>query len=298
MFKKDKAYFCNEHPDAELVEDFHAGDLICPLCGAVVGERVVDVSAEWRIFHSDTEMWNKSRVGEPCNEIFDLQYNMATRCDWKSMKLDSATRTTLRRHKQMEKIAESLKIPRLITDQAKGILKRIKDAKPLRGRPEDAIVAACLYIACRQEKAPRTLKEICLVSSANTRDIGKCFKKILSLIDDNVGTVRSQDFIPRFCSRLNMKSEAQDIVRHLSKRVVQLELVDGRAPDTVAAACILMASRLSGLRISIVDIKDVTGVSISSIFKLYRSLLPHSQELCPEDKTCISNLHLLSQSHK
>ena len=32
---------CPAHPDAPLVEDYHAGDMICPECGLVVGDRSV-----------------------------------------------------------------------------------------------------------------------------------------------------------------------------------------------------------------------------------------------------------------
>jgi len=32
---------CKYHPDCELIEDFHAGDLICPECGLVVGDRLL-----------------------------------------------------------------------------------------------------------------------------------------------------------------------------------------------------------------------------------------------------------------
>lgn len=31
--------FCQHHPDAPLVEDYHAGDAICSECGLVVGDR-------------------------------------------------------------------------------------------------------------------------------------------------------------------------------------------------------------------------------------------------------------------
>ncbi|KAM7303519.1 DDE-type integrase/transposase/recombinase [Ixodes scapularis] len=31
--------FCPDHPDAALVEDYRAGDMICPQCGLVVGDR-------------------------------------------------------------------------------------------------------------------------------------------------------------------------------------------------------------------------------------------------------------------
>ncbi|CAF5048461.1 unnamed protein product, partial [Rotaria socialis] len=30
---------CRFHPDAPLIEDYRAGDMICPMCGLVVGER-------------------------------------------------------------------------------------------------------------------------------------------------------------------------------------------------------------------------------------------------------------------
>ncbi|KFM69993.1 Transcription initiation factor IIB, partial [Stegodyphus mimosarum] len=33
------AVVCPYHPDAALIEDYRAGDMICPECGLVVGDR-------------------------------------------------------------------------------------------------------------------------------------------------------------------------------------------------------------------------------------------------------------------
>lgn len=43
-------------------------------------------------------------------------------------------------------------------DRASEIYKKVEDQKSIRGRNQDAILAACLYIACRQEDKPRTVK--------------------------------------------------------------------------------------------------------------------------------------------
>lgn len=43
-------------------------------------------------------------------------------------------------------------------DRANEIYKKVEDQKPLRGRNQDSILAACIYIACRQEDKPRTVK--------------------------------------------------------------------------------------------------------------------------------------------
>ena len=34
-----KQLACRFHPDAALVEDYRAGDMVCPECGLVVGDR-------------------------------------------------------------------------------------------------------------------------------------------------------------------------------------------------------------------------------------------------------------------
>lgn len=45
-----------------------------------------------------------------------------------------------------------------LQDRASEIYKRLEDQKCTRGRNLDALVAACIYIACRQEGKPRTVK--------------------------------------------------------------------------------------------------------------------------------------------
>ena len=46
-----------------LIEDAHAGDTICPECGLVVGDRVIDVGSEWRTFSNEKNTKDASRVG-------------------------------------------------------------------------------------------------------------------------------------------------------------------------------------------------------------------------------------------
>ena len=54
---------CESHPNDPLIEDYHAGDMICSVCGLVVGDRVVDVGSEWRTFSNDKETKDMCRVG-------------------------------------------------------------------------------------------------------------------------------------------------------------------------------------------------------------------------------------------
>lgn len=60
---------CYSHPEAPLIEDYRAGDMICSECGLVVGDRVIDVGSEWRTFSNEKAGVDPSRVGGPENPL-------------------------------------------------------------------------------------------------------------------------------------------------------------------------------------------------------------------------------------
>ena len=47
----------------------NSGDMICTECGLVVGDRVIDVSSEWRTFSNDKESKDMCRVGDVENRL-------------------------------------------------------------------------------------------------------------------------------------------------------------------------------------------------------------------------------------
>lgn len=55
-------------------------------------------------------------------------------------------------------MADKINLPKSIVDRADALFKQVHDGRNLKGRSNDAIASACLYIACRQEGVPRTFK--------------------------------------------------------------------------------------------------------------------------------------------
>ena len=49
---------CPDHPDANLIEDYRVGDMICSMCGLVVDERVID------LISNDKSYWRKVMDGD------------------------------------------------------------------------------------------------------------------------------------------------------------------------------------------------------------------------------------------
>ena len=187
---------CRFHPDAPLIEDYRAGDQICSECGLVVGDRVIDVGSEWRTFSNEKGGEDKSRVGGAENTLLgssDLStmigpgtgkasFDASGTAIYNNRRtVTSSDRTLINAFKTISEMADRINLPKTIIDRANNLFKMVHDGKNLKGRANDAIAAACLYIACRQEGVPRTFKEIVAVSTVSKKEIGRCFKLILKV---------------------------------------------------------------------------------------------------------------------
>jgi len=289
---------CPSHPDANLIEDYRAGDMICSMCGLVVGDRVIDVGSEWRTFSNDKGGEDRSRVGGPENTLlgssdlstmigpgkgaasFDESGN-ALYTNRRTM--SSSDRTLINAFRTIAGMCDRINLPRTITDRANTLFKMVHDGRSLRGRANDAIASACLYIACRQEGVPRTFKEIVAVSTVSKKEIGRCFKLILKSHDTNVEIIQTGDFMNRFCGNLGLDRDIQRAATVIAKRAVDLDLVPGRSPISVAAAAIYMAVQASVDKKTQREISDIAGVAEVTIKQSYKLMIPRAAELFPEN---------------
>ncbi|XP_074604978.1 transcription factor IIB [Brevipalpus obovatus] len=282
---------CREHPDSPLIEDYRAGDMICQACGLVVGDRVIDVGSEWRTFTNEKAAADPSRVGAAENPLLD-GHDLSTIIARTGMEsgegpkyhnrknISSSDRTLMNSFREISNMADRINLTKTIQDRANALFKQVHDGKGLRGRSNDAIASACLYIACRQEGVPRTFKEICAVSKVSKKEIGRCFKLILKALETNVELITTGDFMSRFCSNLGLPSKVQKAATHIARRAVDLDVVPGRSPISVAAAAIYMACQESKTPKEIGDVAGVAEITIRQSFKLMKA---REKDLLPLD---------------
>merc|ERR1712142_105309 len=207
--------------------------------------------------------------------------------------ISSSDRTLINAFRTISGMCDRINLPRTITDRANALFKKVHDGKNLRGRSNDAISSACLYIACRQEGVPRTFKEIVAVSTVSKKEIGRCFKLILKDHDTSVELITTGDFMSRFCGTLSLSRDVQRAATSIAKKSVDLDIVPGRSPISVAAAAIYMASQASDDKRTQREIADIAGVADVTIRQSYKLMLPRAAELFPQDfkfTTPIENL--------
>lgn len=289
---------CPEHPDAVLIEDYRAGDMICPQCGLVVGDRVVDVGSEWRTFSDEKADSDPCRVGAAENPLLngsdlstvigrgsgEASFDESGLPKYQNRRtMSSSDRALINAFREINNMADRINLPKTIVDRANNLFKQVHDGKTLKGRSNDAIASACLYIACRQEGVPRTFKEICAVSKVSKKEIGRCFKLILKALETSVDLITTGDFMSRFCSNLGLPASVQKAATHIARKAVEADIVPGRSPISVAAAAIYMASQASEDKKTQKEIGDIAGVADVTIRQSYKLMYPRAAELFPDD---------------
>ncbi|GAA5804583.1 cyclin-like protein [Helicostylum pulchrum] len=275
-----------------IIEEFASGDLVCGDCGLVLGDRIIDTRSEWRTFAND-EGDDPSRVGAAANPLLDgnqLDTVISRRDGGSGTSKDlnkiqgrstsaKGERNLVLAYKEIGAMCDSISLSKIVTDTAKQLYKRVEDEKLLRGKSSDAIIAACIFIACRQEKVGRTFREICALTRVPKKEIGRCYKTLQCKLQTNTTVMNSEDLMLRFCSNLQLPNYVQKAGIDLVKRAKEVGTLAGKSPISVAAACIYLVSYLYRQPKAAKDIAHVAGVSEVTIKSAYKTLYAERDNL-------------------
>ncbi|KAG7664024.1 uncharacterized protein J8A68_002462 [[Candida] subhashii] len=295
----------------DLIERFSEGDIVCGSCGLVLSDRVVDTRSEWRTFSNDDQNGDDpSRVGDAGNPLLDTE-DLSTmisyvpentrvgrelnRAHSKSL-VDKKDNALAAAYAKISQMCDGYQLPKIVQDGAKEVYKMVYDEKPLRGKSQESIMAASIFIGCRKAKVARSFKEIWALTNVPRKEIGKVFKIMdkvireknaanpnaaLYLSHDNIQTTQTsaEDLIRRFCSHLGLNAQVTNGAEYIARRCKDLGVLGGRSPTTVAATTIYMASLVFGVDVPPTKISDKTGVSDGTIKSSYKVMYEEREKL-------------------
>ncbi|KAF1812823.1 cyclin-like protein [Eremomyces bilateralis CBS 781.70] len=309
---------CKEFPP-NIVEEFSAGDLICGSCGLVLQDRVVDTRSEWRTFTND----NDSR-GEDPNRVGDVRYSDALlegaqletgigsgdrsgrsrelhRAQNKAMGEKGTTNLAVA-YRQISALCESWHISRTISDSCKLIYKTVEEKKAMKGKKMDAVIAACIFVACRANNNGRSFKEIHRLTRVPKKEIGRTFKALEAFLktedptqfmstkgvhvktDESQATAytKPDQVILRYSSQLSLPVTTANLGITLVAQLNANNALAGRSPLSIAAASIYIAACVTNEPRSPKEIGLVCGVSDGTIRAAYKLIYQEKEKIFDE----------------
>lgn len=273
----------------------------------VLGDRIVDTRSEWRTFAND-EGDDPSRVGAASDPLMegieqldtvisfrDGGSGMARELQRAASRSQSSRseRNLLTAFRDISSWCDQFSLPKTISDIAKQLYKRSDEEKLLRGKPLDAVIAACIFIACRQAHVPRTFREICNLTHVSKKTLGQCYKALEQAFNLTPGasahssvnspTTGPETLLVRYCNHLDLPAKVQSICADIIVTARNHGIADGRSPVSIAGGAIYFTCHLLGKVKSARDISAVAGVSEGTIKLVYRLYYAERDKLVKEE---------------
>lgn len=313
---------CKIYPP-DLIERFSEGDIVCGSCGLVLSDRVVDTRSEWRTFSNDDQNGDDpSRVGDAGNPLLDTE-NLSTiisyapentkagrelnRAQLKSL-VDRKDNALAAAYAKISQMCDGYQLPKIVQDGAKEVYKLVHDERVLRGKSQESIMAAAIFIGCRKAKVARSFKEIWALTNVPKKEIGKVFKimnKIIqvksaanpgayAIVADNEQTVQTsaEDLIRRFCSHLGLTTAITNGAEMIARQCRDEGILQGRSPMTIAATVIYMTTLVFGQEMTPSKIAEKTGVSDGTIKTSFKVMAEYKDQLIPQELIDLGKVNL------
>ena len=255
--------------NAKEIVDAESGETVCPGCGVVLLERT-----ETRLpnVYNREDPAGKNRSQGPGTTIIRHDMGLYTTIgnenrDASGKPLASSMKTTMEKLRtwdnrsqthnpgkhglkkglmELNRLKDKMAVSGSIAERAAYIYRKAAENGLVKGRSITAVMAAALYIACREAGTARTLKDMETASNAKRRDIARYYRCLVKEMDMKMPVVDAIQCVARIASMIGIaektKRHAVDIIRHVQKHGISA----GKDPMALAAGALYMAGIMNG----------------------------------------------------
>lgn len=157
-------------------------------------------------------------------------------------------------------IASKLGLPDFAIKEAKRLFKMAMERDLSVGRDNVTLAYASVYASCLIHSIPKTPYEVVAYTSVCKNKMIRLFRILKRKLCIRAEPIDPTDLIPRFGSRLYLKSKTITLALEIASKVRRKNLLNGKSPATVAATCIYIATRLNDDYRPQREVTNVSGV--------------------------------------
>lgn len=304
------AHSCMECGSDDIIEDWAQGEHVCRGCGLVLAERILDTSSEWRTF-ADDGGGDPSRVSAIMNPL--LGNDMGTEiafsghCGAENAKLavnhyENATGKQDRRLERLfllvDEYCEKLCVRGAALKRSKEIIKgyvnlvdKAKQEGVSKGgvssllleSQEGDVVAACVFLACRNERIVRSFRDFEIVSKASAINIKKLISTIsVALPGSKEGpSFTVAEITSYYCQKMHLPPSSCKLALNLAEVLGAYGPIMNKAPPSIASIAIFATMHRdgNGSPQSLQKIGSAMGISEQTVDRGYQLALPCLKQL-------------------
>jgi transcription initiation factor TFIIB len=198
---------------------------------------------------------------------------------------DSLTQT----FNELDRLSDKLRLSDAIIERTAYVYRKAEEKGIIQGRSISGILAAALYIACRQMGSPRTLNEIVAATlNVKRRNLTMSYRLLVQELGLKIPVVDPVICIAKIANKVNLSEKTKRQAMNIMHNVLQTEISVGKNPMGLAASVIYLSCVHSGENKTQNDIAQASGISQVTIRNRFREL---SNRLGAYDKMVYAHRH-------
>lgn len=271
--------------DNIVVMDNVTGEMICQKCGKVLQEKIEEKKKE-RMFADEQD---NSRVGSKTSiNVYDMGLSTVigkNDSDFVGRKLSFETKQSMNRMRlwdtrskaksstknlrfalyEMYKLKDKLGLSSTVIERSAYLYRKANKAGIVRGRTVKSMIGACLYAACRDLDASRSIAEISNRLQEKTNRIAKTYRLLINDLNLTIPSIDTKNIIIKFSNNLEISELTKRKAISIFDSLQEKELTAGKNPHAVAATVIYMAGLVSNENLTQDEIAKFSGVTSVTI---------------------------------
>lgn len=165
---------------------------------------------------------------------------------------------------EMNALADTLNLTAEIKGRAASIVTDAAAMRFCRVTTRPILAAAALYVACREQMNPTTLRELAQASGTSPKEVGRCYTTILERMHIARPGLDDRGYVRHLVLRQGPPGEVYSLSEDIIKRST-LAGICGRNPMTLAAAALYIACCIGGVKVTQAEVADAAGVGEESV---------------------------------
>ena len=291
---------CNNN-DQMLVTDSESGEIICANCGMVMLDNIQESRPEWRTFATTTDEPDNTRrirTGMPTS-LARHDMGLATMIgsedkDASGRKIDAAVHFTMNRLRtwdrrsqtdtstdrnlrqafsELERLKDKLGLSDAVIEKTAYIYRKVQERGLVRGRTKSEILAAAIYIACREMGFPRTLKDITAISDIKRSYIAKAYRMLIIELDLKIPLIDPIKWISRIANNAKISEKTRRQAIDIMHDIIKSGISAGKDPMALAAAVLYLSCLRTDENKIQRYIADSAGVTKVTITRRYKNII-------------------------
>ncbi len=287
---------CPRCAKGPMIFDSTRGEMFCSNCGYVVKDRTETEGQQLRTFPMEGKIehtyaglssslalhdmglstqigsQNRDAYGTVLSASMKVEIERLRTWDRRILVHESDDRNRRRAFIELDTMVDKLNVNDAVIEKAAYIYRKALVRGLIRGRSISAMIAACVYAACRDTETPRTLIDISKVSNVKKKDLARNYRVISRELDLRMPLEDPTKCVSKIASKAGISERTKRRALDILRRAKEAHMTAGKNPVGLAAAALYIACVMENEDTTQKDVAEAAGVTEVTIRNRYRGL--------------------------